>query len=61
MVVEEVAEAEEEEVEVELAEEKLLNQLIKETLASKELCRRNLKEITPKWKNSSKTCEATFA
>ena len=58
----EVEEAEVEEVvEVELAEEELPNHPIKGTLANKEPYQRNSKEIAPKQKNLSKTCEATFA
>ena len=60
---------EEEEVEVEeeveageeALEEHPFNPLIKGTSESKERCPRSSKEIAPKQKNSSKTCEATFA
>ena len=52
---------EEVEAEGEVLEEHSLNPFTKGTSGSKERYPRNSKEIAPKPKNSSKTCEATFA
>ena len=58
-------EVEEEEVEVEAEEEALeehpLNLFIRGTSGNRERYPRSSKEIAPKPKNSSKTCEVTFA